>query len=90
VASPNAGNPGAGDPVPVASTATGSVARLININTATASELQLIKGIGPVIAGRIIEYRQANGPFTTLDDLDDVSGIGPKTIAKLVSYATAE
>lgn len=74
---------------PIQSPAPG-VARLININTATAAELDLLPGIGPALAGRIIEYREANGPYSRLDDLDEVSGIGPKTIAKLVPYATAE
>ncbi len=69
---------------------TSSPTRLININTATAAELDLLPGIGPALAGRIIDYRKVNGPYASLDDLDDVSGIGPKTIAKMVPYATAE
>lgn len=65
-------------------------ARRVNINTATAAELDLLPGIGPALAGRILDYRASHGPFSTLDDLDGVSGIGPKTIAKLVPYATAQ
>ncbi|HZW11529.1 MAG TPA: ComEA family DNA-binding protein [Phycisphaerales bacterium] len=68
----------------------GSIARRINVNTASASELDLLPGIGPALAGRIIADREANGPFRTLDDLDRVSGIGPKTVAKLAPYASAE
>lgn len=66
------------------------VSRTINLNTATAAELDLLPGIGPALAARIIEDREANGPYRTLDDLDRVSGIGPKTIAKLAPYASVE
>jgi competence protein ComEA len=66
-----------------------SAARRINVNSASAAELDLLPGIGPALAGRIIADREANGPFRTLDDLDRVSGIGPKTVAKLAPYATA-
>lgn len=56
---------------------------LININTADASSLQSIKGIGPVTAQNIIEYRENSGPFTTIEDIKKVSGIGDKTFDKL-------
>ena len=82
---------GSSDPAqPMAASPPNSPTRLINVNTATAAELDLLPGIGPALAGRIIDHRQANGPYRSLDDLDDVSGIGPKTIAKLIPYATAE
>ena len=48
----------------------------MNVNTATAEELQQVRGIGPVIAERIIQYREENGNFETLDDLANVRGIG--------------
>ena len=48
----------------------------ININRASASQLDSLDGIGPVIAKRIIEYRKVNGPFLTVEDLQKVSGIG--------------
>lgn len=67
-----------------------SVARKINLNTASAAELDLLPSIGPTLAARIIADREANGPFGSLDDLDRVPGIGPKTIAKLVPYASTE
>lgn len=60
-----------------------SAARRININTATASELELLPGIGPAMASRIIEYRKTNGRFRNVEDLDDVKGIGPRTLEKL-------
>ncbi len=59
------------------------IQKLINVNTATAAELELLPGVGPVMAGRIIEDRQANGPFRSAADLDRVKGIGPKTLEKL-------
>ena len=52
---------------------------LINLNTATAEELQSIKGIGPVTAQRIIDHRTAIGGYTSVDQLLDVKGIGSKT-----------
>ena len=61
---------------------------LIDLNTATAQELELLPGIGPVMAGRIITYREANGPFTSLDDVENVPGIGPKTLESIRPLAT--
>ena len=53
---------------------------LVNINTASATELETLDGIGEVIAAAIVEYRTQNGPFTAVDQLEDVSGIGPSTM----------
>lgn len=55
----------------------------ININTATSQELQTLRGIGPAMARRIIEYRQTYGGFSTVDDLTNVKGIGEKTLEKI-------
>ena len=49
----------------------------VNINTATAAELEALPGIGPALAQRIVEYREANGPFTAIEQIQNVSGIGP-------------
>ncbi len=62
------------DPVPVEAE---PAADRININTAEADELKKITGVGPTIAGRIIEYRQQHGPFQDKEELKNVSGIGP-------------
>lgn len=58
-------------------------ATVINVNTATAAELESLPQIGPAIASRIIAHRQLHGAFGSLDDLDEVKGIGPKTLEKL-------
>lgn len=55
-----------------------------NINTASAAELELLPGIGPSLAQKIIEYRHANGPFTKLEGLLQVSGIGPAKLETLL------
>jgi len=58
-------------------------APLININTADALELDSLPGIGPVLAGRIVTYREANGPFTRIEELARVDGISMATVDKL-------
>jgi len=55
----------------------------ININTATAADLDRLDGIGPVMASRIIAYREQHGRFASVDELDNVSGIGPKRLAAI-------
>jgi competence protein ComEA len=58
----------------------------IDLNRATAEELQRLPGIGPVLAARIVEARKAR-PFTAVADLRTVKGIGAKTLAKIAPYA---
>ena len=62
-----------------------SVTGIININRATAKELDKLPGIGPVIASRIVEYRKINGSFQTIEDLKKVQGIGASTLEKFKS-----
>ena len=61
---------------------------IININTASLEELDSLPGIGPVNAQKIIDYRQANGPFPDLEALMDVSGIGPSTYGRIKDLIT--
>lgn len=61
----------------------GSSSGLVNINTASAAELQTLSGIGPSMAQSIIDERSKNGPFASVDDLMRVSGIGEKKLAKI-------
>jgi competence protein ComEA len=56
---------------------------LVAINTATASELEDLPGVGPVLAGRIVAHREEHGAFDTTEDLLDVSGIGEAILARL-------
>ena len=61
---------------------------LINVNTATATELEELPGVGEVIAQAIVDYRTENGPFTSVDQLLDVSGIGDATLEDIRDLVT--
>lgn len=60
----------------------------VNINAADAAALQQINGIGPSKAKAIIEYRKANGPFASVNDLTKVPGIGEKSLERLKPQIT--
>lgn len=60
----------------------------VKLNTDPAERLELLPNIGPTLARRIVDDREANGPFSDVDDLDRVRGIGEKTVEELRPYAT--
>lgn len=62
----------------------------VNINTADATALESLPGIGPSLAQRILDYRQAHGPFSRIEDIQEVSGIGPATFAKIEDLIKTE
>ena len=62
----------------------------ININTATVDELDALPGIGPTTAQAIVEYRQQNGDFTSVQGIQDVPGVGPSTYDRIKDYITIE
>jgi len=66
----------------------GTAGRLININSASAEELTVLRGIGPATAGNIVEHRLINGRFYSVDDLLRVTGIGRVRLEQLRNYVT--
>jgi competence ComEA-like helix-hairpin-helix protein len=64
------------------------VIQKININTATVQQLMDLKGVGEVLAQRIVEYRTQNGPFASVNDLEKVNGIGPKILSDNATVVT--
>ena len=66
-----------------ASPATTAPAAIVHLNSATAEQLDALDGIGPSLAQRIVDYRDAHGGFGSIDELDEVSGIGPVRLEAL-------
>ncbi len=66
----------------------GSVSGVVNLNTATVADLDTLPRIGPAMAQRILDYREANGPFQSVDELANISGIGEKTFDALKDLVT--
>lgn len=77
-------------PRPTASSTGTTVAGrgLVNINTASAQQLESLTGVGPALAKSIVAYRTQKGPFTKVDDLLNVPGIGPSKLAAMRNEAT--
>ena len=61
---------------------------IVNVNTATVTDLDTLPGIGPAIAQRIIDWREQNGEFGSIDDLKNVSGIGESLFGKIKDHVT--
>ncbi|MGH2404175.1 MAG: helix-hairpin-helix domain-containing protein [bacterium] len=72
-----------GGHVPPDAASGGDARPMVNVNTATAADLEHLPGIGPVLARRIVEHREAKGLFRRLDDLLEVKGIGPKMLRRI-------
>ncbi len=72
------------------STPTASAPYPLDINRATAEELEALPGIGPTLAQRILTYRAEHGPFHKVEDLLAVPGIGPATLERLRPYLTVD
>lgn len=75
---------------PPAETPGAQAGPLLNLNTASAEELKSLPGIGDVLAGRIVAYREANGPFRTVDQLREVRGVSAKLIESLRPLVTVD
>ena len=62
----------------------------VNINEAGVEQLEMLRGIGPVKAQEIVDYRNASGPFVRVEELDDVPGIGDRILEKIRPCITLE
>lgn len=67
---------------------TQNASKLVNLNLASVTELELLPGIGTVLAQRIVAYRKKHGPYRRVDDLDKVEGIGEKKLVGLQGLVT--
>ena len=65
-----------------------SPAPLVDLNSATSRDLETLPGIGPVMADRIVTHREVNGPFGSINEVENVPGIGPKTLESIRPMVT--
>jgi competence protein ComEA len=82
------GMPGGGIAAGASTAAPAPSTSLVNLNTATAEQLDTLPGVGPVTAQKILEWRAAHGAFSSVDELLEVDGIGDKTLADLAPLVT--
>ncbi|HEV2820118.1 MAG TPA: ComEA family DNA-binding protein [Solirubrobacteraceae bacterium] len=85
---PAGGTPPAGGTAGSSSAGVGGVTPPVNLNTATLEQLDTLEGVGPGIAQRILDYRDAQGSFGSVDELGQVPGIGEKRLASLRDKVT--
>ena len=78
-----AAGPGQGVADVPASSSSGGVDAPLDLNSATLEQLESLPGVGPVLAGRIVEWRVAHGRFSSVEELGEVTGVGDKTLANL-------
>ena len=78
----------AGDAAPPSDDGGGGADGRVNLNTATAQQLEALPGVGPVTAAAIVAWREEHGGFTAATELQEISGIGPKTFSKLEPHIT--
>ena len=88
IASPGAAGAQTPSGSPAAKPQPSPVAAVVNINTASAKDLEVLPGVGAKTAERIIAYRQKNGPFKKIEELMNVQGIGEKSFLKLKPQLT--
>ena len=71
-----------------AETPVGTASQIVNINTATVQDFESLPGIGPVMAQRIVDYRDEHGPFKSVEELTKVKGIGESKLEELLDLIT--
>ncbi|MFV2073282.1 MAG: ComEA family DNA-binding protein [Thermoanaerobaculales bacterium] len=69
---------------------TGATEGVVNINSADTEQLQMLPRVGPALAGRIVEFREANGAFQSVDEIVAVKGIGERSFEKLKPYIVTD
>lgn len=77
-----------GEPAAAAAAPSSGGNGLVNLNTATQAQLETIDGVGPVMAGKILAWRQEHGRFTKVEELQEISGVGPKTFERIKAHVT--
>ena len=75
---------------PVAAVSPAKAVSKVNLNRASADEMQALPGVGPVLAQRMVDWRKAHGRYRTVDDLQEVKGIGKKRLEQLRPLVTVK